>query len=97
MSKTKERMERKASKYGEGIYKRGKYFYIKYSVYGHQVMENSKSTKVYDAKTLRKKRLAEVTLGSVPNLGVMKTQFSELVTDIKREYEYKLEKPKTPP
>jgi integrase len=94
MSIPKEKMERKEPKYGKGIYKRGKYFYIKYSAHGHQVMENTKSTKPYEAKIFRKKRLAEATLGNAPNLGVRKTRFSELVDDVKREYEWKDRKTK---
>jgi hypothetical protein len=70
----------------EGIYKRGKIWWIKYSYNGKVFRESSGSELLTVAKLLRDKRMGEKAQGKSPGVQFDKVTFSQLAEDMIRDY-----------
>ena len=65
------------------IFKRGKFFWIKYYRLGTPFRESTKSTKWSDAVSLLKKCEGDIASGKAPRVCFEKVMFKELVQAIK--------------
>ena len=68
------------------IYKRGRFYWLKYYRNGKPYYESSRSTKEADAKRLLKLREGEISQGKLPGVYFDKVRFEELAQDFLNDY-----------